>query len=189
MTHFLNLINNKYNTVKRFFPFFLLVLVAGMVFGWKEYESRVREAAKNKRTDSLTIPREPSPVTIARRSQLEQMALAERSKVKVMVEHDNSPFTRTYPMILDATESFDPDLGDEIHFKWRQTSGPKVELKPNPFSGKISFEGIAGEYVFELTVSDDYGAKNTVIKTVVIEPEPNVPPVIEMKVRQGSELN
>jgi hypothetical protein len=28
-----------------------------------------------------------------------------------------------------------------------------------------------------------------VIKTVVIEPEPNVPPVIEMKVRQGSELN
>ena len=40
-----------------------------------------------------------------------------------------------------------------------------------------------------LTVSDDYGSKASVTKTVVIEPEPNTPPVIDMKVRQGSELN
>ena len=55
--------------------------------------------------------------------------------------------------------------------------------------GKVSFEGKAGEYVFELTVSDNYGANAKAIRTVVIEPEPNVPPVIEVKVRQGSELN
>ena len=158
----------------RFLPF---ILVAAMLFGWKEYESYIIEAEKNKRAVSFNVPNEPSPVTFTRRSQLEQMALAERSKVKVMVEHDNSPLTATYP-----------DYGDEIQFKWKQKSGTKVELKPNPFSGKVSFEGVAGEYVFELTVSDNYGAKNTVIKTVVIEPEPNVPPVIQMKVRQGSEL-
>ena len=172
----------------RLLPFLPFILVAAMLFGWKEYESHIIEAANNKRAVSFNVPNEPSPVTFNRKSQLEQMALAERSKVKVMVEHDNSPLTDTYPMIMDATESFDPDYGDEIQFKWKQKSGSKVELKPNPFSGKVSFEGMAGEYVFELTVSDNYGAKNTVIKTVVIEPEPNVPPVIQMKVRQGSEL-
>jgi len=40
-----------------------------------------------------------------------------------------------------------------------------------------------------LTVSDDYGSETTLTRTVVIEPEPNMPPVIDMKVRQGSELN
>jgi len=40
-----------------------------------------------------------------------------------------------------------------------------------------------------LTVSDNYGSKATALRTVVIEPEPNAPPVIEVKVRQGSELN
>ena len=43
-----------------------------------------------------------------------------------MVEHDGSPLTSTYPMILDATKSFDPDVEDEIEFVWRQVDGPKV---------------------------------------------------------------
>ena len=63
-----------------------------------------------------------------------------------------------------------------------------MELKPNNYSGKVSFEGIAGDYTFQLSVSDDYGAVNTLIKTVLIEHEPNTPPVIEMNIRQGSEL-
>ena len=41
----------------------------------------------------------------------------------------------------------------------------------------------------ELTISDDYGSKATMTRTVIIEPEPNMPPVIDMVVRQGSELN
>ena len=52
----------------------------------------------------------------------------------------------------------------------------------------MSFEGKEGEYTFELTVSDNYNSKTTITKTVVIIPEPNKPPVIDMKVRQGSEL-
>ena len=115
--------------------------------------------------------------------------MAEREKIKVMIEHDNSPLTKTYPMILDATNSFDPDVGDNIQYVWKQISGNKVEIMPNPFSGKVSFEAEAGEYTFELTISDDYGSKATMTRTVVIEPEPNMPPVIDMVVRQGSELN
>ena len=126
---------------------------------------------------------------IAKIDLLEKMAMAERSKITVMVEHDNSPLTNTYPMIMDATNSFDPDLGDEIQFVWKQIAGPSVQIKPHPFAGKVSFEGEEGEYTFELTVSDDYGSKTTITKTVVIIPEPNQPPVIDMKIRQGSELN
>ena len=141
----------------------------------------------------FSISIEPNPtqmkVTAARRTQLKKMAKTERSKIKVQVEHDNSPFTDSYPMILDATGSYDPDLGDQIYFKWRQLSGPIVSLKPDNFSSKVSFIGTQGDYEFELTVSDDYGAENTVIKSVIIEAEGNLPPVIDMKIRQGSELN
>jgi len=37
-------------------------------------------------------------------------------------------------------------------------------------------------------VTDNYGARNTILKSVLIEPEPNVAPVINLKVRQGAEL-
>ncbi len=176
------------HTMNRIIAILAIFLSAGMLYKWKDYETRMKEEARHSLTDTTSVSIEPSPETIARRSRLEKMAMAERSKVKVMVEHDNSPLTTTYPMILDATNSFDPDIGDQIQFIWKQIAGPPVEIKPNPFAGKVSFEGEAGEYTFELTVSDDYGSEATVTRTVVIVPEPNVPPVIDMKVRQGSEL-
>jgi len=175
--------------VNKFISFLLLIIVIGGIVTVKQYD---QSPAKNP-TPGFSINFDeknfPSPLTVARRAQLEQMAQRERSKIKVQVEHDNSPFTNSYPMILDATGSFDPDLGDKIHFKWRQVSGPKVTLKPNHFSSKVSFIGSPGDYQFELTVSDDYGAKHTVIKSVLIEPEGNLAPIIDMKIRQGSELN
>ena len=169
--------------------FFVIIISAVMIFEWREYESKVLKEASKAPTDSIEIERDQSPEIVARINLLEKMAMAEREKIKVMVEHDNSPLTNTYPMILDATNSFDPDIGDEVQFVWKQISGDPVEIRPNPFSGKVSFEAEAGEYTFELTVSDDYGSKASVTRTVVIEPEPNTPPVIDMKVRQGSELN
>ena len=123
------------------------------------------------------------------RIKLEEMAQFERTKLKVTVEHDSSPITNSYPIILDASGSYDPDMGDVIKFKWKQISGPKIKIMPDIFRDKVSFEGTPGEYTFELIVSDNYGAENKVIKTVIIEPEPNLTPVIKMKIRQGSELN
>lgn len=123
------------------------------------------------------------------RIKLEEMAQLERTKLKVMVEHDNSPITNSYPIILDASGSYDPDIGDKIKFNWKQLSGPKIKIMPDIHRAKVSFEGTPGEYTFELIVSDNYGAKNKVVKTVIIEPEPNMTPVIKMKIRQGSELN
>jgi hypothetical protein len=122
------------------------------------------------------------------RSKIEKMAQIERSKLKVMVEHDNSPITNSFPVILDASGSYDPDMGDEIKFTWKQLSGPKIKIMPDINRAKVSFEGTPGEYTFELIVIDNYGAENKKIKTVIIDPEPNMTPIIKMKIRQGSEL-
>ena len=184
---------SSFNITKESFgkliAFFAILISAVMIVKWREYESKVLKEATKPSIDNIEVKREQSPETVARISLLEKMAMAEREKIKVMIEHDNSPLTKTYPMILDATKSFDPDVGDNIQYVWKQISGNKVEIMPNPFSGKVSFEAEAGEYTFELTISDDYGSKATMTKTVVIEPEPNMPPVIDMVVRQGSELN
>tara|TARA_Y100001970_G_scaffold194022_1_gene235881 strand:- start:285 stop:842 length:558 start_codon:yes stop_codon:yes gene_type:complete len=171
------------------FAIISIIVSAIMILQWKSYEERVLREAKLNKPDSSYNYQQPSSEIIAKIDMLEKLAIAEREKIKVMIEHDNSPLTKTYPMIMDATSSFDPDVGDEIQYVWKQISGELVEIKPNPFSGKVSFEAEAGEYAFELTVSDDYGSKTTVTRTVVIEPEPNMAPVIDMKVRQGSELN
>lgn len=177
---------------KKLSNFFALIIIIASGFSlikWREYEQGVLNKVKNTSVISISEEIKSSPEIVSRVSLLEKMAIKEKEKIRVMVEHDNSPLTTTFPMIMDATTSYDPDVGDEIQYKWRQISGPSIKLRPNPFVGKVSFEGEAGEYVFELTVSDNYGANVKAIKTVVIEPEPNVPPVIDVKVRQGSELN
>ena len=160
-----------------------------LLYQWKNYENRILNEAVTKKIEEPRYDESKSIQKTMKIDLLEKMAIAERSKIRVMIEHDNSPLTKTYPMILDATNSFDPDVGDELQYVWRQISGEPVEIRPNPFSGKVSFEAEAGEYTFELTVSDDYGSEAVVTRTVVIEPEPNMPPVIDMKVRQGSGLN
>ena len=93
-----------------------------------------------------------------KREKLKNMAKIERSKLRLKVEHDGLPSTNTYPVILDASGSYDSDAVDEINFKWNQISGPPIVLSPNVFRSKVSFEGTPGEYTFELQVTDNYGA-------------------------------
>ena len=177
------------NKTGNFFALIVILISGFSIIKWKEYERKALLQITYSSPVPVVEKIKPSPEIVSKVSLLEKMAIKEKEKIRVMVEHDNSPLTTTYPMILDATTSYDPDVGDEIQYTWQQISGPKIELRPNPFVGKVSFEGEAGEYTFELTVSDDYGAKAKAIRTVVIEPEPNTSPIIDMKVRQGSELN
>ena len=168
----------------------LIIIFAGFaIIKWKEYETKMIAESKIVSKESVITKVDLPLETIKRIETLEYMATKEREKIRVMVEHDGSPLTSTYPMILDATKSFDPDVEDEIEFVWRQVDGPKVVLKPNPFAKKVSFEGESGEYTFELRVSDNYGSESIITKTVVIEPEPNAAPIIDLSIRQGSELN
>ncbi len=69
-------------------------------------------------------------------------------------------------IVLDGTNSYDPDSGDTITFQWRQISGPNVTLI-NPDTTEPNFTPpVEDVYMFELTVSD--GSTNSVPDNVMI---------------------
>ena len=169
-----------------------ITIILTLAISLKYFNDKKRQMIKSKTSkniDSNLLINQQQERIEKNRIKLEEMAQFERTKLKVTVEHDSSPITNSYPIILDASGSYDPDMGDVIKFKWKQISGPKIKIMPDVFRDKVSFEGTPGEYTFELIVSDNYGAENKVIKTVIIEPEPNLSPVIKMKIRQGSGLD
>jgi regulator of replication initiation timing len=71
--------------------------------------------------------------------------------------------------ILDASGSFDPN-GDSLTFQWRQLgannqNNASIITASSPTT-RVQLQGIFGEYVFELTVTDSKGASST--KTIRI---------------------
>ena len=135
--------------------------------------------------DSIKVMMEQDQQKQDQIKELENIEQDEKTKFKVQIPHDSRPETNTYPMILDATSSFDPDQGDRIRYSWKQLSGNKIRLRPNSSTGIVSFEGTPGEYTFELTVSDNYGKSTVITKTVKIEKEPNQAPIVDLEIRQG----
>lgn len=76
---------------------------------------------------------------------------------------------------LDGSKSFDPD-NRPLTYKWRKISGPYSNTLSNPLNSDPPAIGIncymAGDYLFELTVSNSIGisAKDTVKISVVHSP-------------------
>ena len=91
------------NRTGNFFALFAILISGFSIIKWKQYERKVLSEIKNSSSASVVEEIKPSPEIITKVSLLEKMATKEREKIRVMVEHDNSPLTTTYPMILDAT--------------------------------------------------------------------------------------
>ena len=70
-----------------------------MISEWKKYEEKVIFDLKKPIMDSLNYDATVTVETVEKINLLQKMAMAEREKIKVMIEHDNSPLTKTYPMI------------------------------------------------------------------------------------------
>ena len=109
----------------------------------------------------------------------------EAEKYKWAVDHDSDPKTTTYPVVLDASKSRDPDQGDKLTFSWVQTAGEVVKLSSTK-GQVVTFAASSGQYTFEVTATDDYGVSTSVAKTVKIGTEPNASPVVILEVRKGS---
>jgi Secretion system C-terminal sorting domain/PKD domain len=81
---------------------------------------------------------------------------------------------------LTGTSSFDPD-GTIASYSWRQISGPSVSvLGAANTSTPTASQLIVGQYIFELTVTDNNGVKNTDQVRVTVNPgvgKVNLPPV------------
>ena len=168
--------------MNRGFAIFLIVIVGCALFGWREYERQIRARLYQ---DRIKVKMQQEQQKQEQINELENIEQDEKTKFKVQIPHDSRPETNTYPMILDATSSFDPDQGDRIRYSWKQLSGNKIRLRPNSSTGIVSFEGTPGEYTFELTVSDNYGKSTVITKTVKIENEPNQAPIVDLEIRQG----
>ena len=108
----------------------------------------------------------------------------EAEKYKDAVDHDSDPKTITYPVVLDASKSRDPDQGDKLTFSWVQTAGEVVELSSTK-GQVVTFAAPSGQYTFEVKATDDYGVSTSVAKTVKIGAEPNASPVVILEVRKG----
>ena len=87
---------------------------------------------------------------------------------------------------LDGSGSEDAD-GDRLIYSWRQLSGPRVDLL-NADTAKPSFYAqTAGDYSFELTVSDGRSKSEPAIVNLVIE-EANEIPIAVLPPRISIEL-
>jgi hypothetical protein len=72
---------------------------------------------------------------------------------------------------LDGTRSFDPD-GSIVAFNWNKTAGPGAITITNANTSTPSIYGLqAGQYIFELTVTDNSGATGNDQVTITVNPD------------------
>jgi hypothetical protein len=83
---------------------------------------------------------------------------------------------------LNGSSSFDPD-GTISGYGWKQISGPSASsITAGNTSTATASQLIVGQYIFELTVTDNNGVKNTDQVTVTVNPasgKVNIPPVAD----------
>ncbi len=137
------------------------------------------------RQSELSNIEEERQANIVARQEAESREMEDAEKYKDAVDHDSDPKTTTYPVVLDASKSRDPDQGDKLTFSWVQTAGEVVKLSSTK-GQVVTFAASSGQYTFEVTATDDYGVSTSVAKTVKIGTEPNASPVVILEVRKGS---
>jgi len=129
------------------------------------------------------IAKVESDKALAEKTMLEarrDSSIAARS-LDVEVTHDKDPKTNIIPIVLSAASSYDNER-DSIQFYWKQFSGNNVaEIKDSREKSILNFEAEFGNYGFELTVTDNYGASCTDTFWVNVAPEPNSCPVVVIK--------
>ena len=93
--------------------------------------------------------------------------------IKNNIDHDGDPETASMAISLNGN-GLDSD-GDNLTYKWGQIGGSEVTID-NPESPSTSFEAGPGEYTFQLTVTDPYGATSSNQQTYRISEETNSDP-------------
>ena len=109
-----------------------------------------------------------------------QLLLDSRT-LDVTVKHDNDPETNTIAIVLSAASSYDNE-NDEMKYYWKQISGTNVaNIRESSREPVLNFDGKAGDYGFQLTITDNYGASCVDTVLVNVNPEPNSCPVVIIK--------
>jgi ribosomal protein L14 len=71
---------------------------------------------------------------------------------------------------LDATASYDPD-GNIANYQWQEISGPNTASASSLFGSQVDIGNLeAGDYQFQVTVTDNDGSKSTAtVKIIVVD--------------------
>ena len=129
------------------------------------------------------IEKENSEKALAEKILLEarrDSSIAVRS-LDITIEHDNDPKTYMRSVMLSATSSYDNER-DSMEFYWKQFLGNNVaDINDSREKSILNFEAESGNYGFELTVTDNYGASCVDTHWVNVAPEPNSCPVVIIK--------
>ena len=82
-------------------------------------------------------------------------------------------------VILDGSKSYDPD-GSITSFAWSQVSGPSVASINDTTSATPTVSAlVAGQYAFQLTVTDNNGATSVSQVKVTVLPAANLAPIAD----------
>ena len=107
--------------------------------------------------------------------------LIDARTLDVTVKHDNDPKTNTIAVVLSASSSYDNE-NDDMEYDWKQISGTNVaDIRESSEKPVLNFDAKAGDYGFELTITDNYGASCVDTVLVNVDPEPNNCPVVIIK--------
>ena len=93
--------------------------------------------------------------------------------IKNEIDHDGDPKTASMAIFLNGN-GFDSD-GDNLNYKWEQIGGNTVTIDSSE-TESTSFEAGPGEYTFQFTVTDPYGATSSSQQTYRISEETNSGP-------------
>ena len=102
-----------------------------------------------------------------------KLQVIEDAIIKNNIDHDGDPETASMAISLNGN-GLDSD-GDNLTYKWEQIAGSEVTID-NPESPSTSFEAGPGEYTFQFTVADPYGATSSSQQTYRISEETNSDP-------------
>ncbi len=112
----------------------------------------------------------------------ERRIAEERANItfKDKIPHDGE-LGGTVPITLDASKSTPTEEEDEMTWNWVSTDG-KVQIEDQG-AKEISFDAEAGQYNFQLTLTDSYGASSSELRIVDVSEEENEAPkiIIEKK--------
>ena len=157
-------------------------LFAGIIYVGFDIQKQIKS---NKEAETRRIEDEAAARVLAEQKRLEDL-----DKIRVQIVHDNDPQTNTYSGRLQAIAVDEED--DEISYLWEQVDVSPDIMSPDanlssPTESTTYFKAPAGEYRFQLTITDAYGNATTESQVIIVEAEPNEAPTVGIKVDAGSE--
>ena len=130
--------------------------VSGLVVGSYVIRLMVTDNSGATNFDQVTITVNPGA------SKINQTPVA-------LAGQDTTIYLPASQIVLNASGSYDPD-GSITSYQWQEISGPNTAVASSLNSSLTDISNLeAGEYQFQVTVTDDQGASSTAMVKIIVE--------------------